>query len=822
MPEKHNPDSVAKGAVPVSRLYAGLSPERILFADSSDIPLRRRHKAPQPRALAALELALHIKDTGYNIYLAGEVNLGRTYMLKSFLASRAVKGQTPPDLVYVNNFADPDAPLLLALPPGQGQKLKNALGKALARIRKELPRHMERENYAQRRSSLMGSFQNRKNRIFQDMDKVAGLQGFKLDRDESGAMSLYPLLEGKRLSEQDFDNLDEDTRDTLKRKRDHLAGAMHVYLHKLDRMEQTLTEKERSLDKEAATELISSILTPLAEKFHRSCPGSLPDSYLKALQSDILENLDGFLPLERTAPGQGAPNEGPSFEDIAHRYDVNVFVDNSRASGSPVIVEDNPTASNLLGCMERESEMGALVTNFTLIKAGAIQKANGGFLALQVEDILQHPQAWDGLLRALRSGQAKLDDAGDGDGMKTKGLRPAPLPLDLKVILIGSNDLYEFLLETDARFGKLFKLKAQMAGHMPRNAEGIRIYMGQIRRIIDEAKLLHFDREALAGLVDFGSLLLEDKKNLSLEFPRLRELMLEATAHARMTKAELVGKAHLNAALDARVFRANLVEELFLEEYDRKLIKVRTSGQAIGLVNGLSVTGYADYELGLPHQISCTVGVGRGGIMDLEREAQLGGPIHTKAGMILKSYLAAQFARKKPLILTGSICFEQSYGGIEGDSASGAELAALLSAIAGVPLVLHLAFTGAVSQSGQIMAVGGVNRKVEGFFEVCRRHGLTGKQGVILPQDNLDHLLLKKSVLQAVEEGKFHIYPVSHIHEAMELLTGMSCGIMRKDGTFPAGSLFRLVDRRLHELTRLSIQRGLRPLKDMDQNMAEA
>ncbi|MDR2051590.1 MAG: AAA family ATPase [Deltaproteobacteria bacterium] len=791
-------------SVPASRLHASLPPERIPFAGSWEISLSRRQKAPQPRALAALELAMRIRDPGYNVYLAGEVNLGRTYMLKDFLGSWARKGAVPPDLVYVNNFEDADSPLLLSLPPGQGQRLKSALGKALARIRKELPLHLERDSYAQRRSSLMGNFQNKKNLLFRDMDKVAGTQGFKLDLDDNGTMSLYPLLEGKRLSEQDFDNLDPVTRDRLKRKSDSLAGAMHGYLRKLGRMEQAFMEGERSLARNAASELISSILGPLAEKFLQSCPGSLPENYFQALQNDILENLESLLPQEHNAPGQ--PPDGPPFDDVARRYEVNVFVDNGRASGAPIVLEDNPTAANLLGCIERESEMGALITDFTLIKAGALQRANGGFLVLQMEDLVQHPQAWEGLLRALRSGQAKMDDPGEGDGVKTKGLRPAPLPLDLKVILIGGDELYEFLLATDSRFSKFFKIKAQMAGHMPRDSRGIRVYLRQIRCIIAEAALPHFDREALAGLVDFGSLLLEDQKKLSLEFPLLRELMLEASAQARMTGDENVGRSHLNAALEAREFRLNLVGEQFLEEYDRKLIKLRTSGREIGLVNGLAVTGYGDYEFGLPHQISCTVGVGHGGIVDLEREAQLGGPIHTKAAMILKSYLVAQFARKKPLILTGSICFEQSYFGIEGDSASGAELAALLSAIAGVPVSLNLAFTGSLSQSGEIMAVGGVSRKVEGFFEVCRRHGLTGNQGVILPRDNLDHLILKKNVLRAVEQGLFHIYPVSHIREAMPLLTGLPCGNMRKDGSFSPGSLFQRVDQRLTELSRLALR----------------
>jgi predicted ATP-dependent protease len=452
--------------------------------------------------------------------------------------------------------------------------------------------------------------------------------------------------------------------------------------------------------------------------------------------------------------------------------------------------------------------MGALVTNFTLAKAGSIHKANGGFLIIHIEDLLQHPQAWDGLLRALRSGQARPEDGADMDMLKAKGIKPEALPLNLKVILIGDEELYDALYLNDSRFAKLFRIKAQMSWRMPRNAAGVKLYLKKFRRIIADADLLHFDREAMSELVDYGSLLLEDKKYLSLEIPLLRQVMLEASAQARMDGASLVTAAHLRKALQAREFRANLVEEAYMEEYDRNLIKVKTSGQGIGVVNGLSVTSYGDFEFGLPHQISCAVGVGHDGIIDLEREAELGGPIHTKAIMILKSYLVAQFAREKPLYLSGSICFEQSYAGIEGDSASGAELAALLSAIAQVNIDLGLAFTGALGQSGQIMAVGGVRRKVEGFFEVCRRHGLSGSQGVILPKDNLEHLILKSQVLEAIEKKQFHIYAVTHISEAMELLTGLPCGRLRKDGSFTPGSLFAKVDKRLAALTKLAIKAG--------------
>ena len=381
--------------------------------------------------------------------------------------------------------------------------------------------------------------------------------------------------------------------------------------------------------------------------------------------------------------------------------------------------------------------MGALYTDFTLIRAGAIHKANHGYLIVYADDILTTPSSWEGLLRALRTGQAKIEDPGDGDQVRTKTIEPEPIPLDLTVILIGSEETYEILLYNDERFGKYFKLKAHMQLSAARNTDNVERFVRVLGKIIEDSKLQPFDRESLARIVDYSSRLAEDQKKLSLRIPLVKEMMVEASALAKLDGKEVVDLPALEEAIAMKDFRSNLYEDEYMNEYDREVIKVETSGQGVGRANGLSVTLFGNYEFGLPHQISCTIGVGHGGILDLEREARMGGPIHTKGMMIIKSYLVGLFAQDKPIVLTGSLCFEQSYAGIEGDSASGAELAALLSGISGVPIKFDYAFTGAVSQSGTIMAVGGVSRKIEGFFEVCRRRGLNGKQGVIIPADNV-------------------------------------------------------------------------------------
>lgn len=810
------------------RLRAMLPTDRVPWATSDEIPRNgQRRLSPQPRALKALELALHINARGYNIYLSGEPNLGRTYLLREFLAPRARKAQTPGDLIYVNNFEDPDRPRLLSIPAGQGKKLRTALGRALNDIRKELPSRLENEVYVKKRSEIQDRFQSVRSKLIREMDRIAVGQGFNLDLDEQGSLTLYPLVEGKRLSEEEYDRLDASLRDGLKQKGDGLLRTMSGMVRKLSNAEQAFHADEKKLDREVVEGVLDSVLTPVVERILRACPDNAPlKAHLESLRTDIAENPESFLPRDAQPLGSaggslgaslgagaaGIPGGLPGFsldgphDPDPYRYEVNVFVDNSGSKGAPLIVEDHPTAANLLGCIERESEMGALVTDFTLIKAGSLHKANGGFLVVHLDDLLQHPQAWEGLLRALRAGAARLEESGDGaeGAVRAKGIEPDPVPLRLKVILVGNESLYDTLLTHDDRFAKLFKIKAHMTDTVERTAGDIRAWLTRLAGIIDESGLLPFSREALAGLVDFSSRVSEDQKKLSLKFPLMRDVMIEASALAGMANAPLVLRSHLEEALEARLYRANLVEELYMEEYDRELIQVDTTGSAVGRVNGLSVSWYGDFEFGLPHQISCTVGVGHGGIIDLEREAELGGPIHTKAMLILKSYLVDQFARNKPLVLTGSLCFEQNYAGVEGDSASGAELAALLSAISGAPLRLSLAFTGAVSQSGQIMAVGGVSRKIEGFFGVCARRGLTGEQGVLIPHDNLDHLMLPQKIVDAVEEGRFAIYPVRHITEALELLTGLPAGRPLKNGGFSPGSLYDLVDRRLTEFGHLA------------------
>lgn len=782
------------------KLAAITSEESLPFATSDDLPIRALPPA-QPRALQALELSLHLKDREHNIFVSGSPGLGRTFFTKRFLTSRAIR-QTPPfDWLYLYNFEQPDRPTAISLSAGEGRFFQQTLKKAIQAIRKAIPSHFEQEVYLKKQEKLIQEFNESREDLMSQMEDEAAKKGFNLDVDDQGMMALYPLVEGKVLTPEEFGRLSRETRKDIKFRTNQLMDVVLEAMRQIGKNESELEGKKRSLDAQEAEIVLRDSFAPLKKRYSRY---PKVKAYLLALKKDILENLDEFKPKEKSEPAPGKDFFPPA-EDFFQRYQSNLFVDNGLQQGAPIIVEENPTFFNLLGCIERETEWGTLLADFTLLKAGSLHRANGGYLIINAEQLLSNSSAWEGLLRCLRSGHIKLEDPGNSfDQIRTKSLEPEPIPLQIRIMLIGSDEIYELLLDNEERFRKFFKLKAHIQDWAPRNTKGVHHFLASVGEIIRQESLPPFHRSALASLVDYSTWLAQDQEKLSLRFPLVRELMLEASALASMDKGTLIRREHLEKAIHNREFRDNLYEEEFLHEYDRHAIKVPTHGTMVGRAIGLSVSQYGDYMLALPHLISCTIGVGHGGLLDLEREAELGGPIHTKGMMILKSYFLGLFAKDKPLTFTGSLCFEQSYAHVDGDSASGAELAALLSALANIPVKLSLAFTGAVSQSGAIMAVGETSKKIEGFFKVCQRRGLSGDQGVIIPADNVIHLMISPNVINAVRDGAFHIYPVNTIEEAMEILTGVPTGRALKKGGFSPGSLYRAVDDRLAELAYLA------------------
>lgn len=791
--------------LPYARLAPACDPEKLPWKNSRDIPWRRLVKngavAFHPRAMRALDLALKIGGSGHHVFLCGEPSMGRGYFLESYLRPIAERAPTPPDLLYVHNFENPDEPRLLSFPAGKGAVFRDELRRLVEEIGKNLEKRLESAVFARQRARLIERFHDRREELLEKMHSEARGAGFNLELDENDGVTLTPAGGKKRLSALESKRGGE-TRFLLKNKSDRVAKNLAEYARQIDGAVETLREKELELARDGMALTLNELFTGFEKKFLALSADPELKIYLGELRENILRDTEAFLPspAERDKRDERRPPEPE--DDLFYRYDVNVFVDNGSQKGAPLVIEDNPTYANLLGCVEREAEMGALVTDFTLIKGGSLHKANGGYLALRVEDLFAHPQSWEGLVRALRSNLARIEDTPEFPDLsgRVRSVRPKPAPLNVKVILIGDEYAYESLLENDERFVKLFGVKAGMAYLTERNRENIRYYLASLARVVEEANLPPFDASALAWLVDYSSRLAEDQRKLSLKFPKLRELMIEAAALARAENAVEVNAGLIERAGDERVYRENLVEEEIMEDYARELIKTPTTGVATGRVNGLTITWNGDYEFGLPQRISCAVGVGQEGVIDLEREAELGGAIHTKAMMILKSYLTNQFARKRPLVFSASLYFEQSYGDVEGDSASCAELAALLSALAETPLRQDLAVTGAVNNVGALLPVGGVTGKIEGFYKVCAARGLTGSQGVIIPRDNVDSLTLSRSVLESVKKGEFFVYPARTVEDVLFLLTGINVGKRRKDDTFTPKSLFDKVDRRLETL----------------------
>ncbi|MDE5832611.1 MAG: AAA family ATPase [Desulfovibrio sp.] len=771
--------------LPAGKLRVYMDPARLPWSGSDSAPIDRSgasFRALQPRAIRALELATGPGSGNFHVYLSGAPGLGRTRSLLNWLKPVAEKGSAAPDLLYVNNFEDPDQPRLISMPAGEGAKFRDAVDALLRDLRDKFAVVLDSEKHSRRRTAIIKTYSSRKDDLWSRMRRAASKKGYDISLDDSGEVSVASKT--RRFPGKSRPIAPDEL----------LADDLFPFSREGRELDEAWTREETSLFKDAMDETLAETLDPVKERFLALCPSENLENYFKGLRAHILADVARFLPPEKDAEDEPRPGE-----DREALYRVNLFVDNSEIAGAPVVVEDNPSFANLMGCMERESEMGALITNPGLIRAGAIHRANGGYLILHVDDLVQRPYVWDALLRSLRTGFAPIEDNAELSefSFRVKSPRPEPAPLALKVILIGDEDYYEILLDNDDRFARLFRIKAHLTDQLDRTAPNLRLFLTEIAKIIRAENLCPFDASGLARVADHSSFLCEDQKKLSLKFPLLRETLIEASALARERDKKMVDAEILDEVLSAKNYRENLLQEVFMEDYNRDLIKLPVSGSAIGQVNGLSVVMSGDYEFGLPQKITCAVGVGHDGVIDLEREADLGGPIHTKAMLILKSYLTNLFASKKPLVLSASLYFEQSYGGIEGDSASGAELAALLSALAETPVRLDLAFTGAVSSTGQILAVGGVAKKIEGFYRLCARRGFTGTQGVIIPHSNIDHLLLPADIIASAEKGEFHIYSVKTMDEALLLLTGLPVGKRRKDGSFTPKSLFDRVDRRL-------------------------
>ncbi|MCX6644424.1 MAG: ATP-binding protein [Candidatus Bathyarchaeota archaeon] len=751
----------------------------------------------QERAVRALNFGLGIKDHGFNMYVAGYPGTGRKTAVKNFVEAQAKVQPVPPDWCYVNNFANPYEPKAIKLPAGKGKEFRDDMKNFIENVvRNALPKAFESEDYAARRDATIRGLENQRKQLIDELSAKAQREGFVIQTTPIGLL-LIPVLDGKPLSEEEMLALPQKTKDKLQEKREKLETEFRNTMRQLIDMERKIHEALKKLNKEVALYAIGNQVESLIEKY-KDTPEVT--TYLKDVQNDILDNLQQFI--KRDESQQQLPFQMPWMkEEPFKKYEVNVVIDNSDTKGAPVVVETNPTYPNLLGKTEKEAQFGALTTDFTMIRAGSIHKANGGYLIIPVEELLRNPFSYDGLKRDLRDGSLVIEEPEERYGfLSVKTLKPQPIPLTAKIILIGNPYIYQMLFGLDTDFKELFKVKAEFDTVMDRTDEKVKQYAAFVCMLCEKEHLKHLDGSGLAKLVEYSSRVAEDQYKLSTQFSYIADIIRESNYYASQENAEFINGNHVKKAIEEKIYRSKLIQEKIQEMIKRGFFLIDTVEEMVGQVNGLSVMGLGDFAFGNPSRVTASIGLGREGVIDIEREAKMGGPIHTKGVLILSGYINDKYARDKLLSLSARLVFEQNYEGVEGDSASSTELYAILSALSGLPIKQNVAVTGSVNQKGEVQAIGGVNEKIEGFFEVCKLKGLTGQQGVMIPESNVQNLMLKEEVVDAVKAGQFNIYSVKTIGEGIEVLTGTKAGERRADGTFEEGTVNYLVDKQLREM----------------------
>ena len=722
----------------------------------------------QDRALQALEFGLNIKSRGFNIYASGMPGTGKETAVKNYIDKLASSAPVPPDICYVNSFKNPYQPQNLVLPAGEGTALAKDVKKLVETARHEIPRAFESDEYIAEKEKVVQQHNEQKQKRFAQLNQKATESEF-LIQSTPGGFLLLPQKDGNPLQDKEIQDLSEDERNKILEKKNELEDELKSTVREIRNIDKKLAEELEDMDRKVALFAVEHLFQELLEKYKVY---EKVIAYLKDMHEDMMENMNIFRPQEKQ---QGMPFPFRFDEEAGFKkYQVNVIVDNSGLKGAPVIVELNPTYNNIFGRIEKETQFGGLVTDFTMIRGGSLHQANGGYFVLRMEELLKNPLTWESLKRVIKSDELEIEEPGEKFGfVVTKSLRPEPVKLDVKIVIIGPSMYYHLLYNLDLDFRELFKVRADFDTSMNRNKGNIRRYYHFLESFCHKENFQQLDKSATAKIVEYGSRLAGDQQKLSTRFSEIADVVREACFYATSNGEKGVRDEHINRAIEARVYRSNLVQEKLQEAIERDMLFINTKGEVVGQINGLSVLQMGDYAFGKPTRITCSMGLGRGGIVDIEREAKLGGPLHTKGVMILSGYLTAKYAREIPLNLSARLVFEQSYSEIEGDSASSTELYTLLSSLADVPIKQGLAVTGSVNQKGEVQAIGGVNEKIEGFFELCKAKGLTGDQGVLIPRSNLQNLMLKESVVEAVKEVKFNIYAVSTIDEGIEILTGM-------------------------------------------------
>jgi lon-related putative ATP-dependent protease len=778
-------------------LRKSCDPKRFGFATTAEVaPLTRI--VGQGRALEAIDFGLDMHSLGFNIYVLGESGTGKSSAIRSFVSEKAKGDPIPPDRAYVFNFRDPEEPIALSLAPGRGTEFQRDMLELVAYLRSAIPKVFDSKEYERQKGRIVEGFQGRQKETFGSLEEEAKSRGFSVRPTISGFSIVAVDDAGEPMTEEKFAALDDakrrELRDNGKRIQERLDDVVRV----VKAEERAAKDALAALERDAALSVLGHRMEEIRGK-HEGNEKLL--AYLDAVQENVLERIEDF-----KSGGEEPPSPLPFLkigrqEPDFSRYSVNVIVNNGATNGAPCVFESNPTYYNLFGRIEHRFQMGAALTDFTMIKSGALHKANGGFLVIHALDLLRNIFSYDALKRAIRNREVKIEDVWEQYRLvTTTAMKPEPIPLDVKIVLIGNPEIYYLLYNIDEEYRELFKVKADFDHRIDRTDEGIDHYAAFVATKAKEEALLPFAREGVARVVDFGSRLAEDQEKLSTKFSDISNLLREANYWALRTGAKVVTDEHVSRALRAKIMRNSRIEERMRELAAEGTLIVETAGERVGQVNGLAVHDMGDYRFGNASRITATAYAGKGGVLNIERETKLSGKIHEKAVLILSNYLGRRFALKAPISLTASITFEQLYGMIEGDSATCAELYALLSALSGVPVRQGIAVTGSMDQNGEAQPIGGANEKIEGFFDLCRLRGLDGSQGVLIPSRNRRNLVLKDEVVEAVRQGTFRILEFDSVEEGVEALMGIPAGEIGPEGEYAPGSLYRMVMGRIGEL----------------------
>ena len=742
----------------------------------------------QERGIKALDFGIGIDIKGYNLYLEGPSGVGKTMYTKKFLTTKASKEKVPNDWCYIYNFEDPNEPVAISFPAGQGKIFKDTMESFVKDVRRDIKKTFNNDDFEKEKKLIKQEYESKSEQLVEKLNKRTMVQGFQV-KSTSNGMYMMPVLDGKTLDEEEFEKLDASIKREFEERSNSVQEQIFEALAEMKAIEKEAEKKVEEWQSNIALMTINVHINAVKANYKRNKKIS---TYLDGIKKDILKNISKFLEPETDSKTQQQPQtmQKPEIREPWLNYRVNLLIDNSKLEGAPVIMDTNYSYNNIFGGLEYENQYGMLKTDFTMIKPGLLHQANGGYIMFQAKDLLANPVCYEALKKFLRIKEIAIENIVDQrTPMMLVSLKPEPIPLDVKVLIVGNSNIYHTLLSMDEDFRKLFKIKVEFEEDAPKTLENIQRLSNFVRSFCVQNNLLDLDKEAMAKVIEFASKLSGDKEKLSTQFSLIGEMVGEASAWAKLDKSKIITKKYIQKAFDERVDRIKKYDTKYIQMIKEEALLIETTGAKVGQINGLTVITVGDYSFGKPAKITANTFMGKSGIVNIEREVDMSGPSHSKGVMIMSGYLGEQFAQEMNLSLTASVCFEQLYGGVDGDSASSTELYAILSSLSGIPINQSIAVTGSVNQKGEVQAIGGVNEKIEGFYQICKMKGFNGEQGVIIPVQNVRNLHLADEVIDSVKKGKFHIYAVSTIDEGIEILTGVPAGKKDKNGKFPYGTI---------------------------------